>query len=448
MSNLFNSNTTSNIKPPRRVLIWLIPLILIILMAVLLLASDWQSLLPQKEVDVARARIGEASVATKEGETLFQAAGWIQPDPYSTRITALISGVVKKIHVIDGQYVKKGQLLVELDDDDLKLKLANEKAKLNELILDKKERELTVTKKNALLKQVLCHEETAKAAAKRIKHKADSYRSAKDALPVFETEQAELEYEEQLKKIAEFISAKEILEAEIALAKNTVQAAEAKIKTQKTIIEKVELDLSRTKIYSTAEGIIDHFHARVGRKQMLGSDNDKSTTVASVFNPKKIQVLVDVPLVDIPKVKIGQKTEIHTEILKKPLKGVVTILNGQADYQKNTLQVRVSIPDGHPDLRPEMIAQVKFLSDAPPKKAKENKVSGVFIKKESIQDGSHVWIVDSRMQVIKKSVSLGNSENDGWVLVTSGINAGEKVIVSPAADIKEGLSVKVGKIYE
>ena len=448
MSNLFNSESNTNVRRPRRILIWLIPILLIAIMAVLLLASGWRSLLPQKEVDVARARIGEASISAKEGETLFQAAGWIQPDPYSTRITALVSGVVKKIHVIDGQFVKVGQLLAELDDDDLKLQLANEKAKLQELILNKKEKELIVETKKAQLLKLASLEETAHALAKRIKHKADSYRSAKDALPIFETEQAELEYREQLKKIAEFASSKKILAAEINLAKNSTEVIAARIMTQETVIDKVELDLSRTKIHSTAEGIIDHLHARIGRKQMLGSDNEKSTTVASIFNPKMIQVLVDVPLIDIPKVKIGQKTEIHTEVLAKPLKGKVTILNGAADYQKNTLQVRVSIPGGHPDLRPEMIAQVKFLSDAKPKTQKPDKVSGVFIKKEVIQEGNKVWLIDSALKVRQKTVTTGKAENDGWVQILSGINAGEKVIISPPADLKEGNSVKVGKVYE
>ena len=448
MSNLFNSSTTTDIKPPRRILIWLIPLLLILIMAGLLLASGWKSLLPSKEVDVARARVGEASVAAKEGETLFQAAGWVQADPFSVRVTALVSGIVKKVHVIEGQKVQKGQLLVELIDDDLKLQLQNEKDKLQELILAKKEKELWVKNKKARLEQVNCHEDTAKAAAERIKHKMNSYKNAKGALPEFQVEQSRLEYEEQLKKVTEFISARNILKSEIELAVNAVKVAEAKIKTQKTVIDKAELDLSRTKIHASTSGILDHVHAMDGRKQMLGSDNDKSTTVASIFDTKKIQVLVDVPLVDVPKVKIGQKTEIHTEVLDKPLEGVVTLLSGQADYQKNTLQVKVAIPGGHPDLRPDMIAQVKFLSDAPEPAQTEEKVSGVFIKKESITDSNEAWVVNSKMQVVKKSVSLGKNESDGWVQVISGINAGEKVIISPGSDIQEGATVKVGKVYE
>ena len=413
-----------------------------------MLASDWKSLLPQKEVDVARARIGEATSATKEGETLFQAAGWVQADPYPVSVTALVSGIVKKIHVFDGQLVKKGQLLVEIIDDDFKLKLANEKARLAELTLDKKEKELVVKTKEAQLKKIDSMEETGLAVAKKIKHKADSYRNAKDALPEFQTEQAELEYREQLKRVAEYKTQKSILEAEIELAKNSVAVAQAKITTQQTVIEQVELDLSRTKIHSPADGLIKHLFAREGRKQMLGSDNEQSTTVVTIFDTKNIQVHVDVPLVDIPKVKVGQKALIHTEAVKETLQGEVYALHGEADYQKNTLRVHVRIIGGHPDLRPDMIAQVMFLSDAPDNVVKEEKVSGVFIKKEAIIDGSYAWVINSDMEVTKRSVVLGTNENEGWVQVNSGINAGEKVLLSPASDIKAGQTVKVGNVHE
>ncbi|MCM8527725.1 MAG: efflux RND transporter periplasmic adaptor subunit [Lentisphaeraceae bacterium] len=448
MSNLFNTESTENTRPPRRILIWLLPLILVLSMAAILFFSGWKSLLPQIEVDVARARIGEAAVSAKEGETLFQAAGWVQADPYTISVTSLISGVVEKIHVIDGEKVTKGQLLVEIIDDDIKLQLAKEKARLTELELDKKEKELVIVTKNAELEKVNRMEETGEAVAKKIKHKADTYRKAKDALPEFETEQAELEYREQIKRVAEYSSQKKILRSEIELAKLAVEAAAAKIATQKTVIEKVELDLSRTKIHSPADGIINELFAREGRKQMLGSDNEKSTTVATIFSTKKIQVHVDVPLIDIPKVKIGQKTFIHTEAVKEPLEGVVYALHGKADYQKNTLSVHVSIIGGHPDLRPDMIAQVMFLSDAPAKEVAESKVSGVFIKKEAVVNGTEAWIVNADQKAEKRSVSTGGNENDGWIQVKSGINAGEKVILSPPASLKEGLTVKAGKIYE
>ncbi len=448
MSNLFNTEANTNVRRPKRILSWLIPILLIIVMAVLFLASGWRNLLPQKEVDAARARIGDANVAAKEGETLFQAAGWVQPAPYAISVTALVSGVVKKIHAIDGDEVKKGQLLVELIDDDIQLQLANENARLEELIIDKKEKELMVEIKKAQLANIDSLEETAHTVAKRIKHKADSFRSAKDALPIFETEQAELKYSEQLKRIDEFSSRKKILSKEIELAENSIAVTEAMINTQKTVIDKVKLDLSRTKIYAPAKGLIQEMLAREGRKQMLGSDNEKSTTVATLFNTEKIQVLVDVPLIDVPKVKIKQKTLIYTEVLSDPINGIVTAVHGHADYQKNTLRVYVAIPGGHPDLRPEMIAQVKFLSDAPDKKKIQEKTSGVFIKKEAIFGDGQVWTIDSEMKVSKKQISLGKAEKDGWVQVISGINAGEKVIVAPPTDMKEGRTVKLGKLYE
>ena len=447
MSDLFNSEPTTKTRPPRRIFIWLIPVFLVVVLVILFLAGSWKTILPAKEVDVARARIGEASAAVNEGETLFQAAGWIQADPYAVSVTALISGIVEKIHVIDGEKIKKDQVLVEIVDDDFKLDLAKAEARITELSLEMKNKQLMKLANEAELKQLDSLEETAKALAKRIKHKADSYRNAKDALPIFDTEQAELEYREQLKKIDEFTTKKQVIQAEIDLSQNAVEMAAARVDTQKVVIDKIKLDLSRTKIVSPVDGIIEKMFAREGRKQMLGSDNEYSTTVAKIFQPNHIQVRVDVPLVDVPKVKVGQKAEVHLEVIDKPLTGFVKSIGGQADYQKNTLEVNVKIPGGHPDLRPEMLAQVKFLSDKQPVKTGEGKVSGTFIKKEAVIDG-FAWIVTSDMKLEKRAVQVGKSENEGWVQVISGINAGEKAVVNPSTQIKEGISVKLGRVYE
>lgn len=447
MSDLFNSEPTTNTRPPRRIIIWLLPVLLVAVLVILFLAGSWRTILPAREVDVARARIGEASSAIKEGETLFQAAGWIQADPYAVSVTALISGIVEKIHIIDGDKVKKGQILVEIVDDDFKLDLAKAEAMLTELSLEMKNKKLMKLAKEAELKQLDSLEETAKALAKRIKHKADSYRNAKDALPIFETEQAELEYREQLKKIDEFTTKKKVLKAEIDLSQNAIDMANARVNTQKVVIDKIKLDLSRTKITSPVNGIIEKMFAREGRKQMLGSDNEYSTTVAKIFQPTHIQVRVDVPLVDVPRVKVGQKAEVHLEVINEPLTGFVKSIGGQADYQKNTLEVHVSIPGGHPDLRPEMLAQVKFISDRQPVKTGNEKVSGTFIKKEAVIDDS-AWIVTSDMKLEKRAVKVGKNENDGWVQIISGINAGEKAVVTPSTHLKEGSTVKLGRIYE
>jgi multidrug efflux pump subunit AcrA (membrane-fusion protein) len=55
---------------------------------------------------------------------LFQASGWIEPDPLPVKATALIDGVIDEVRVLEGQFVKKGETLATLVDDDARLALA------------------------------------------------------------------------------------------------------------------------------------------------------------------------------------------------------------------------------------------------------------------------------------------------------------------------------------
>ena len=70
--------------------------------------------------------------ATKEATVLFQASGWIEPDPYPTRVPSLYDGIVDEVFILEGDTVKKGQKLVSLINDDARLALKFAQAQLDE----------------------------------------------------------------------------------------------------------------------------------------------------------------------------------------------------------------------------------------------------------------------------------------------------------------------------
>ena len=72
----------------------------------------------------------------KKGELLFQASGWIEPDPFPIQVTSLYSGVVKEVHVLEGESVTKEQLLVSLIDEDAQLTVSEINAKLSQSIAE------------------------------------------------------------------------------------------------------------------------------------------------------------------------------------------------------------------------------------------------------------------------------------------------------------------------
>ena len=73
-------------------------------------------LLPQQEQDSATSVAGTS-------ELMFQASGWIEPDPWPVNMAALTQGFVEDVLVKEGEAVTNGQLLATLDSKDARLEL-------------------------------------------------------------------------------------------------------------------------------------------------------------------------------------------------------------------------------------------------------------------------------------------------------------------------------------
>jgi HlyD family secretion protein len=93
-----------------------------------------------------------------------------------------------------------------------------------------------------------------------------------------------------------------------------------------------------------------------------GTDNPQSAAIASIFDPQQIQAWVDLNQRDSGTVFTGQDVELTTDAdPQRPITGVVKQIMPQANLQKNTVQVKITIPDPPADFRPELSVKVVFL---------------------------------------------------------------------------------------
>ena len=137
---------------------------------------------------------------------------------------------------------------------------------------------------------------------------------------------------------------------------------EAKIAEAEVTEDEKELALTRTKIVSPVDGVVLELKAAPGQKKMLGMDDMDSATMAVLFEKRKLQARVDVPLADARGLVPGQAALVTSDFLPNvEFRGVVTRIVGSADLQRNTLQAKVRVIDPDPRLRPEMLCRVKFL---------------------------------------------------------------------------------------
>ena len=390
----------------------------------------------------------------KKGELLFQASGWIEPDPFPIQVTSLYSGVVKEVHVLEGESVTKEQLLVSLIDEDAQLTVSEINAQLSQSIAE----EAIIKADIALAKAGL---ESAKATV--IKNKAflqenNDTINRMESLPIGAVSDQEL-YRAKLalqrQEAVVLVSNAEVSQKEAIIQKY----AESLIAQQKTSEvfsiqkQRAELDLARTKIKAPSDGIVLRLLAKPGSRLMLQMDGMDAASAAILFEEGKLQARIDVPLSEAAQVNLGQVVEISSSILPdQTFDGKITRILGEADLQRNTLQVKVQILNPHPRLRPEMLCRAKFFSTSATKQEEHSNL-GIFVRKEAFDDQTAstsekiLWVISQDGKSCEKRiVSFGEVFEGKFIEVTTGLLPGEQVILNPPLNLRIGDSVKVTKI--
>ena len=123
--------------PPRPSRAWLLPLGILLGFALLFLILFRDRLLPATPVEVVRViaipgKTKTSSTSNQNAAVIFQATGWVEPDPWSIKAKALIDGVVDQLHVLEGQKVEKGDLLATLIAEDSELALTAAEQELSQ----------------------------------------------------------------------------------------------------------------------------------------------------------------------------------------------------------------------------------------------------------------------------------------------------------------------------
>lgn len=432
-------------RPPRRVPAWIIPLIILVGFCVLFLALFGDRLLPAPKVSVAivLATTSEpkvsaepnAEAAPATGNPLFQASGWIEPSPLPIKATALIDGVVETVEVRPGQMVKKGDLLATLIAEDSRLALATAEQNHRTLVSTSTAHLSAIVaaekKLGGLSAQVSAAATLRDEAADRIKRLEQLPAGAVPQTDVvaakLRRDREESQYIAAVSAVEEAEAEVQQLEAESEIRKNDVEAAGLEI-------EKARLTFSRTKITSPSDGRVLRLLAAPGQKKMLQDQDPESSTIAILYQPGELQVRVDVPLADAAGLQIGQEVRIRCSLLpERAFKGKVTLISGEADLQRNTLQAKVSIDDPVDQLRPEMLCRVEFLeirgaTDSEPVRSSGSLAAWV---PDAASAQGAVWVCDPESKrVTKREISSGETR-DGFTRVFDGLRPGEWVVISP-----------------
>jgi len=419
-----------------------LPLILIASLVVVLLYAAREAILPAMDVHVVPVVTRPSTAASapqfqESGAVLAQAPGWVEPEPYAIIVQSLVAGVVKEVHVLEGETIAAGDVVATLIGEDAVLEVERTQA------------ETAVAQ--AALSRAHAEEEVARARIDEMQDEVDRKRPLVAIGGVSEGEFARLEL--RLKALA----------AELNVAAAAAQAAQASAHRAGVMQREAELSLSRTTVRSPVSGVVLTRSVVPGSLvslSMNSTSEQPALGLVSVYDPARLQVRAEVPLADFGKIGVGTLAEVTTEAMPGvTVYGKVIRIVHEADIQRNTVQVKVLL-DNPPDvLKPDMLTRVRFVSGgqagtpANDDMASASSAAGLelFAPVEAVMDRSgepFVWIAalsnaGSAPTAQRRAVTLGNELPNGYVQVITGVNPGDRLITHAPPDLADGSRVRI-----
>lgn len=295
---------------------------------------------PSKLGKVERGDLAKSVVATGKVEPITK-----------VEIKSKASGIVKKLYVEAGDHVKAGQVLAELDRDEIlatvrsqEAQLQSSEANLNAATADLKRAEVDAEAPDVpLLKR---------AYDRAIEMRKDGVisDSARD--------DAQKAYEMAVNK-------QNVARAQLIVSKAKVAQARADVQRQGANLSQLKEQLSYTTITAPIAGILLSRDVEIGDAVssilVMGS---AATLVMTIGDTSEVYVKGKVDESDIGKVYLGQPARIKVESFKdKTFTGKVTRISPMGNEKDNvtTFEVRVSITNPGGELKANMTANAEII---------------------------------------------------------------------------------------
>lgn len=327
-------------------------------------------------------------------------------------LKAEVKGVLKKLNIREGQHVRTGEILAELDDTPYRLRLEQEEASrlkaLSELLLDRlfQQPELADNSEDLL----------------NVKKAEEAYLKAKQAFEEGLISQSELEKlrrDYELAMIGSGLKRDEI----IASSKGLTQA-EVNVKI-------AQMELEKTRITAPFSGVITQIRVATGESIEAGRE------ICTLVDLSQLKIEAKVLETVVGKIKTGREAYVNfTAYPGKVFSGQVAAISPLVDSKDKTCSVFVHLDNPAEEIKPGMHAEVEIISEIFP--------SRLLVPQEAVlvRGGRPLVFVVENGLAKWRYIQTGE-ENERFIEVLEGVTEGEQVIVEGHMTLAHDSSVRV-----
>lgn len=360
----------------------------IVIMAIAFAIYWWKlSQVPTQEYSQWSKPVPVRVISVQRNDLQFEikAIGTVLPT-HLVKVQSQVAGVLQKIYFKEGQYVSKGQLLVQIDPAPFQVALAQAQGTQQQNLAQLGNAESELARYQLLFKQ--------------------------DSIARQQVEQQQ---------------------ALVNQLKGQVQANQAQVDAAK-------LQLSYTKIYAPIEG-------RVGFKQkdtgnLIQANEDAGLVSITQVHPIYVQFAIAENYLDMLRASLqkGEQVEVSAwdRAEKKQLAtGYVEAFDNQIDTNTGTLKIKATFKNRDDALFPNQFVNVRLNA-----KTIQNAIN---IPTNAIQNGAkgtYVYIINKDNKAEIRMLKLGMSSN-GQTEILEGLQGNERVVLEGIDRLSEGKETQV-----
>jgi HlyD family secretion protein len=390
------------------------------------------------EVEV---RLASAESANAPGIVL-SASGYIVAH-HKINVNSKVTGRVEWIGVEKGDKVKQRQVLVRLEDEEFRAQV--EQARGAMLAAQARLKEVETGSRPEEIREAEHNLEQARATLANDRANLERTRPLvqQGILSKSQLDEAVARYEASQQRA-------NALEQSFRMAKigprtEQIERARGELVEARGRLAFAESQLEATKIRAPVSGTILERTAEKGElitaQFASAAEGGPRGSVVALADLNDLQVELDISQNDFARLGPRQPAVVTTDAYPdRKYQGVIAEVSPEANRQKATVQVKVQILKPDEYLRPEMNANVQFVSDEAQKAQAQG---GVLVPTGAVRDrgGKKIVFLALNDRATAREVRIIAPRSDGYVV--QGLSGGESVISSGPLDLKDGARIKI-----
>jgi len=186
--------------------------------------------------------------------------------------------------------------------------------------------------------------------------------------------------------------------------------------------------IADSRLYAPMSGIV------TARLIVKGSTAAPGIPAFTIVKADRVYASMAVPESEVGSLHSGMAATVFIPTLNDSMQGKISIINPQADAVSKAYTVKITLYNNHQRLLPGMIANM-FINTGKPSQAVSIPATAVI---RDADDITYVFVVTAQNRAIRRRIVAGNITGKEEILITDGLQFGERIITAGQTRLKDG----------